>query len=208
MGLFKLIKGVKVYNDIRENTKKNKIFDDISSISDNCCNEKNDPFESPCIHLIMEEKLGVFGKRTLYFSNTHGDIQYIAKKTGTNRYPLLTLYDKNDDEVGFAKKTWSNYKPLFTVDILGSQFQMKQTTMLKSLYEIPVYGWQIKAETTHAIICDRHWKQIIQIEWEANLLKRIADTDTYQIKILHPDNEIAALVIALALFISRKPDFQ
>ena len=87
-------------------------------------------------------------------------------------------------------------------------FLVKQTSITKTLYELPSFGWQIKAQIGKTIICDKTWTKIIQIEWEETTVKNDKRTDAYSIKMINRNDEIAALIIALTMYISRRPEYQ
>jgi len=209
MGLYKALKGMEYLSDMKKNKEKKKQFEKVAEKTANKEETDVDVFESPDIYsLRMEEKAGAFGKRTFTITNTADDVLYTVKKTGTFKYPYLKLYNTNDEVVGSVKTEWSDYKPLFNLNISGRQCQLKQTTLTKSMYELHGYGWQIKSQIGKTIVCDKRWTKIIQIEWEGTTLKGDKRTDVYKVKILNRNDEIAALVVALAIYISRRPEYQ
>jgi len=209
MGLYKALKGMEYLSDMKKNKEKKKQFEKLVDKNTNKDESDVDVFELPNIYsLRMEEKAGAFGKRSFTITNSAEEVLYTVKKTGTFKYPHLKLYNVNDEVVGSVKTAWSDYKPLFNLNISGRQCQLKQTTLTKSMYELHGFGWQIKSQIGKTIVCDKNWVKIIQIEWGGTTLKGDKRTDIYKVKMLNHKDEVGALVVALAIYISRRPEYQ
>ena len=203
MGLLKSIKGMRYLTDAMHNKEKKEKFKQAKQ------EKEVDIFESPDIYFLrMEEKAGMFGKRSFTITNPTGDIVYTARKSRTFKHPIFHLYDNNDNEVGLVKPTWSLYKPLFNIETFAKSYTLKQTTVAKNMYELEDCGWQIQSQIGKTIVCDKKWTKIIQIEWENTTLSNRGQTDVYKVKMQNEQHQTIALLLALAIYISRRPEYQ
>ena len=201
MGLIKTVKGIRRINDMRKNIEKKKKIKNAEKESE------IDIFETADVYMLrMEEKIGLLGKRTFTITDQDGAVSYTAKRTEMLNRPRVTLYTAQDKEVGYVKPAFSTYNPVFCLSVSGKDYKMKQTTITNDLYELEDYGWQIQSQIGKTVVYDKNWTKVIQIEWEETTLRGGKRTDTYIVKMRNRKHQKEALLLALAIYISRRLD--
>lgn len=109
----------------------------------------------------------------------------------------IHVYDRFDNEIGMVKQRLFTFLPAFDIEIGGRSFGsiQKQFSFFKPKYELEYNGWRCEGDFMS-------WNYDVYSGCSAvvHISKQLLHWgDTYVIDILNPQDEIMALMLAIAI---------
>ena len=126
-----------------------------------------------------------------------GNTKYFVKAEFLALGHQIHVYDRYDNEVGMVKQKLLTFLPAFDIEISGSPFGriQKEFTFFKPRYELDYNGWRCEGDFMA-------WNYDVYSGCSAvvHISKELLHWgDTYVIDILNPQDEIMALMLAIAI---------
>ena len=126
-----------------------------------------------------------------------GNTKYFVKAEFLALGHQIHVYDRYDNEVGMVKQKLLTFLPACDIEISGSPFGriQKEFTFFKPRYELDYNGWRCEGDFMA-------WNYDVYSGCSAvvHISKELLHWgDTYVIDILNPQDEIMALMLAIAI---------
>ena len=126
-----------------------------------------------------------------------GNTKYFVKAEFLALGHQIHVYDRYDNEVGMVKQKLLTFLPAFDLEIGGSPFGriQKEFTFFTPRYELDYNGWRCEGDFMA-------WNYDVYSGCSAvvHISKELLHWgDTYVIDILNPQDEIMALMLAIAI---------
>lgn len=126
-----------------------------------------------------------------------GNPKYFVKAEFLTLTHQLHVYDRNKNEIGMVKQRFFTLLPEFDIEINGQQFGSieKQFTFFKPKYNLDYNGWRCEGDFL-AWDYDVYAGCSVAVHISKEILHW---GDTYVIDIADPQDEVMALMLAIAI---------
>jgi uncharacterized protein YxjI len=126
-----------------------------------------------------------------------GNPKYLVKNEIFSLFHKIHVRDIEGNEIGIIRQRFSLFMPLFEIEIGGQAYGtiQKQFTLLRPKYNIDYNGWQCNGD---------FWAWNYDVYAGSRAVAHISKElfhwgDTYVIDIVNPEDEIVALMLAIAI---------
>ena len=153
-------------------------------------------FEAPKVHILVMTEKRMSIRRSYVIKDNNGNIVYTARSEGLPKSEMA-LYDKTDQMVGNVEKEYFGnlkYSLKYNGKQIATLHQVKKS--LKPRFEIPENGWHLEGGFSQTVVTDSIGGITTQVQYMLT-----STNGTVKVEYLNKENEVPALLIALAMIL-------